>query len=186
MNWKIKIAIIIAILVFGYFAYESYNFIVSDSNEIKMDISNIIENQKGLNVSKKESISTNDGFFKSDGKIRIKSDNASDYISTVKNEGLTEIYSVFEKRGSFLTKRYWALSENKIFEYKETYKNDFDRRSVYTLQSYNDTEITFEKDYLWTTIWLTFFIGIYCLVSAFIAYSILWVVENSYKWITNR
>lgn len=189
MNWKIIIAAIIAIIVFGHFAYESYNYIESDSSEIKLDISSEIEeltSKEEINISKKKSMNTNDGFFKSAGKIMIRSDNASDYVSTAKNEGLTEIYFVFEKEGSYLTKRYWTLSEDKIFEYKETYKNNFDRRSVYTFQSHNDTEIIFEKNYFWTFIWLIFIIGIYSLISACITYVILYIIERVYEYVFNR
>ena len=189
MNWKIIIAAMIAIIVIGHFAYESYNYIESDSSEIKLDISDKIEelaSKEEINVSKKKSIDTNDGFFKSAGKILIRSDNASDYVSTVKNEDLTEIYFVFEKKGSYLTKKYWTLSEDKIFEYKETYKNNFDRRSVYIFQGHNDTEIIFEKNYFWTFIWLIFIIGIYSLISACITYAILLLLQVGYEAIFNR
>jgi len=185
MNWKIIIAAMITIIVIGHFAYESYNYIESDSSEIKLDINSKVEelaSKEEMNVSEKESMDINDGFFKSSGKVMIKSDNTSDYISTVKNEGLTEIYFVFEKEGNYLTKKYWTSSGDNIFEYKETYKNNFDLRSVYTFQSHNDTEIIFEKNYFWTFIIVSFIIGIISLISAVITYIILCIVEIIYKY----
>ncbi|MCK4799785.1 hypothetical protein KAS31_02295 [Candidatus Parcubacteria bacterium] len=190
MNWKIKIAIVIALLVFAFYAIESYNYVVDDPSEVKLNISSEVEklgNEEKINVSKQGYLKyTVKTLFKSTERVTIGSNNASDFISTIKNEGLTEVYFVFENQESVLTKKYWTLSENVIFEYKETYRDDFDLRSVHTLQGHDDYEVIFEKDYFWTPVWLVFIIGVYSLISACITYVILLLLQVGYEAIFNR
>jgi hypothetical protein len=92
MNWKIVIAALIAIVIIGQDVYESYNYIVGDSSEIKLNVSSETEKlaiKEGISILSQEDMKTDDGFFRSSGKIIIRSENSSGYVATVKNAGLT-------------------------------------------------------------------------------------------------
>lgn len=194
MEWKKIIAFVIGLLIFGYLANSFSKMQSKDPEEIKLDVNKTVEElaiKESINVSKKDYfVNQNTGMLaflsESVADSVIGTTDPQDYISTLKNNSLTEVYYTLKKNDYSLIKIYWARSPGGIFELKEVHEENFGYSSTYSIKSYDSDTVLLQKSNTVINILFYILFAVIALVGCAIAYTILWLLQEGYEYIFDR